>query len=181
MSVPQPTGHRNRPMRQTVGDMIRSMVVVLAVVGAILLVTWRPAPDPVRVVDITPALVAASSNAEFTVEIAALPDLRPTSARWEPTAASGAIPVWHVGYVTPTEEYLQVSQSAASDTAFIAEQTAQGDPGEWVVIDGAEWQVYTAPERVSVVRIEGGVTTIVSGTDPLPQVMTAAGSLRPGT
>ena len=32
MSEPQPTGRRTRPMRQTVGDMLRSMFVVLAVV-----------------------------------------------------------------------------------------------------------------------------------------------------
>lgn len=180
MSEPQPTGRRTRPMRQTVGDMIRSMVVVLAVVAAILLVTWRPKPDPVRVVDITPVLVAAQSAAQFSVEVPALADLRLTSARWEPTPASDSVPVWHLGYVTPEEEYLQVSQAAVSGEDFISEQTAQGKPGELVTIDGVEWRVFTAPERMSVVRTEDGVTTVVSGTDALEQVMTAAGSLSAG-
>lgn len=155
------------------------MVVVLAVVAAILLVTWRPKPDPVRVVDITQALVSAQSTADFTVEIPAIVDLRLTSARWEPTPASGSTPVWHLGYVTPADEYLQVTQSRASDSAFVAEQTARGEPGEMVSIAGDDWRVFTSPDRVSVVRIEDGVTTVVSGTDVLDQIMTAAGSLRP--
>ena len=180
MSEPQPTGRRTRPMRQTVGDMLRSMFVVLAVVAAILIVTWRPKPDPVRVVDIAPALAAAQAAADFTIEVPAVADLRPTSARWEPTVASDQAPVWHLGYVTPSEEYLQVVQSQVTDDAFVQEQTSGGEPGENVTIAGDDWRVYTAPERVSVVRIEDGVTTIVSGTDALDQVMTAAGSLRAG-
>ena len=167
-------------MRQTVGDMIRSMVVVLAVVAAILIVTWRPKPDPVRTVDITQALVTARSSADFTVEVPSLPDLRATSVRWEPTEDSGEKWVWHLGYVTPSDEYLQVSQSRAVGDAFLAEQTAGGRPGESVMIAGEQWQVFTAPERTSVVRIDDGVTTIVSGTDPLDQVMTVAGTLRAG-
>ena len=31
MSTPEPTGRRNRGLKQSVGDMLRSMVVVLAV------------------------------------------------------------------------------------------------------------------------------------------------------
>lgn len=178
MSDPQPTGRRTRPMRQTVGDMIRSMVVVLAVVAAILIVTWRPKPDPVRTVDITQALVTARSSADFAVEVPTLPDLRATSVRWEPTEGSEGVLVWHLGYVTASDEYLQVSQSRAAGDAFLAEQTGGGEPGETVTIAGERWQVFTAPERTSVVRIDDGVTTVVSGTDPLDQVKTAAGTLQ---
>lgn len=178
MSEPQPTGRRTRPMRQTVGDMIRSMVVVLAVVAAILIVTWRPKPDPVRTVDITQALVAAQSSADFAIGIPALPELRLTSVRWEPTDASDGQLVWHLGYVTPSEEYLQVSQSRIESDAFVDEQTSGGTSGERVVIAGQEWEVFTSPERTSVVRVADGVTTVVSGTDTLAQVMTAAGTLR---
>jgi len=177
---PQPTGRRTRPMRQTVGDMIRSMVVVLAVVAAILIVTWRPKPDPVRTVDITQALVTARSSADFAVEVPVLPELRATSVRWEPTESSQGNLVWHLGYVTPSDEYLQVSQSRAAGEAFLAEQTARGEPGESVTIAGGQWQVFTAPERTSVVRVDDGVTTIVSGTGPLDQVMTIAATLRSG-
>lgn len=165
-------------MRQTVGDMLRSMLVVLAVVAAILIVTWRPKPDPVRTVDITQALVAAQSSADFAIRVPSMPDLRATSARWEPTDASDGELVWHLGYVTPSDEYLQVSQSRSSSETFVSEQTGGGVVGESVVINGQDWQVFTAPERSSVVRISDEVTTVVSGTESLDQVMTAAGSLK---
>ena len=44
-------------MRQTVGDMVRSMGLVLALIAVILLVTLRPQPDAVKVVDPTQVLL----------------------------------------------------------------------------------------------------------------------------
>ena len=86
----QPTGRPNARMRQTVGDMVRSMLVVLAFVAVLLLVTWRPQPDAVKPVDTTSAVTLATMQADFPVEVAVgLSDgWRPTSARWEPTEKS---------------------------------------------------------------------------------------------
>lgn len=160
--------------------MVLSMGLVLAIIGVIMLLTWRPNPDPVREVDIGQALAAAQADASFEPLVPALQDLRATSARWQVTEASEGVRVWHVGYVTPDEEYLQVSQAEIAGPNYISEQTLDGVAVETVTVDGTDWQIYEAPNRISVVSTADGVTTIVGGSGSVDSVLTAAGSLIPG-
>lgn len=174
VSTPEPTGRPTRGLRQNVGDMVRSMLVVLAVVGAILLVTWRPQPDPIREVSLEPLVSFASSQAGFpvvVVDIAA----QPTSVRWESTEGSDGELVWHVGYVTSDEQYLQLSQSLADSETYIAEQTDEGvrlsDYAELPALvqdltaDGwVPFENERVDARRSLVRTNDGSTTILSGT-----------------
>jgi len=166
-------------MKQTVGDMIRSMAVVLAVVGALLLVTWRPDPDPVRVVDIDPLVIVATAQADYPIVVPTLPGLRPTSVRWEPTEESGEIAVWHVGYVTEGDQYLEITQSTASDPLFLGKETGNGEISGLIDIDGQQWQYFTAGTGNSLVGLLGGVTTIIQGTGTESELTQAVRSLTP--
>jgi hypothetical protein len=167
--------------------MVRSLAIVLLVIGAIMLVTWRPQPDAVRVVPIDQQLILATTQADFDVlvPVGLTDDWRSTSVRWEPTEASGIAPVWHVGYVTPTDQYLQFTQVAAQasptdidSTSFIGEQTLAGSPGEFVTIAGEEWQRWESSERSSLVRATNSDVTVVSGTGKWPEIEQFAGALR---
>ena len=162
----RPTGRGNARLGQTIADMARSMIVVLIVVGAILLVTWRPGPEAIRSVDPTEALTAARATAGYPVLYPEdLPDgWVATSARWDLPVDAEPDPAWHVGFVTPQEAYAQVGQSATANPDYLPAQTGGGQPlGE----DPAGWQRYesTGPEPTrSLVRIVDGVTIVVSGT-----------------
>jgi len=176
----RPTGRPNARLGKTIADMVRSMVVVLAVVGAIMLVTWRPQPDPVREVEVAPLLALASQQAGFAVLVpVGLPGYRPTSVRWEATAASGGVPVWHVGYVTGQNQYVQISQAATTDPAFVDEQTGRSTPAGQVEVDGVTWQQRASNEALALVRSSAGVTTVVTGTVPMAELIGVAQSLRP--
>ena len=155
------------------------MAVVLAVVGALLLVTWRPDPDPVRVVDIDPLVIVAIAQADYPIVVPTLPGLRPTSVRWEPTEESGEIAVWHVGYVTEGDQYLEITQSTASDPLFLERETGNGEISGLIDIDGQQWQYFTAGTGNSLVGLSGGVTTIVQGTGTESELTQAVRSLMP--
>jgi hypothetical protein len=173
----RPTGRPNARLRQTVRDMLLSLAVVFAAIAAILLITWRPAPDPVRVIDPTPTLALARAQAEYPVLYPADLDAawRPTSARWEITPASEPDPAWHVGFVTPEDAYAQVGQSATDDATYVAEQVGQAEPaGEW-----QGWLRYESTDQRALVRVDGGVTIVVSGTAPWPTVQLLAERLSP--
>jgi len=178
MSEPVPTGKPTRRLGQTVGDMARSLAVVMAVVGVILLITWRPQPEAVKVVDIDPFLAVVSEQAPFEpLHVPPFLDgYQPTSVRWEATDKSDGEPVWFLGYVTPSGEYLQISQSVADSADFVREQTANGVSEGEIEIDGEVWERYVAGDRRSLVR-QDGVTTIVSGTQSWDGVATTAGFL----
>jgi hypothetical protein len=161
--------------------MIRSMAVVLAVVAAILLVTWRPAPDPVREVMIEPTLIVAAAQADYPLQVSTIPGLRATSVRWESTAESEGSMVWHVGYVTSTDQYLEITQSTAENSEYLVTQTGGGAVTGTVLIDGTEWQYFTSDEGDSLLSFSNGVTTIVRGTGSEADLVTAVESLEPFT
>lgn len=181
MTTPQPTGKPNARMRQSVGDMVRSMAVVLAVVGAILLVTWRPDPDPVRVVDVAPLALIATAQSDFPILVPALPQLRPTSVRWQPTPESAERSVWHVGYVTEGDNYLQITQSVADNPTFLAAETDNGAVADLLVINGQDWQYFEAESGNSLLHMSDGVTTVVQGTGTRADLIAAVESLKPVT
>ena len=184
VSTPEPTGRPMRGLRQSIGDMIRSMLVVLAVVGAILLVTWRPQPDAIREVSLEPLVTMASNQAGFPVFVVDR-DLQPTSVRWESTEGSDGELVWHVGYVTPTEEYLQLSQSLAESETYVAEQTSDGVAlSDYADLPAAVQQLTaegwvpliaeTTQPRRSLLRTNDGSTTVLSGTGSWSELGDAA-------
>jgi len=153
-------------MRQTVGDMVRSLAVVLGFVAVILLITLRPQPEAVKAVDISTVLAVARAQAGFPVFIAGpgTSGYVPTSVRWEPTESTKPDPVWHIGYVTPDEQYVEISESATVTERFISDQTGKGAPLDPVVIDGTTWQRFESETRRSLVRVESTLTTVVAGT-----------------
>jgi len=165
-TTPQPTGRPNARMRQTVGDMVRSLAVVLGFVAIILVVTLRPQPDPIKPVEVAPILTVARAQAGFPVLIAGAGASAyvPTSVRWEATDATTPDPVWHIGYVTPDEQYVEISQTASISERFIPGQTGKGAPLDPVEIDGITWQRFESETRKSLVRVEPNLTTVVAGT-----------------
>jgi hypothetical protein len=177
----QPTGRPNARMRQTVGDMVRSMAVVLAVVAVIVLLAWRPDPDPITVVDPAPVVARAAALADFPVSAATgLPsDWRATSARWEETTESDGHPVLHVGYVTPSDAYAQVTQSTARSAAYLQEQTKKGRPAGTQEVAGVTWERFDADDRRSLVLAEGAVLTVVSGSADWTELGLLAAALDP--
>jgi hypothetical protein len=157
--------------------MVISLAVVLASIAVIMAVTWRPTPDPVRVIDPTLALVQARAEADYPILYPAGLDAawRPTSARWEITPASAPDPAWHVGFVTPDDAYAQLGQSVTEDPSYVADQIGAAEPaGEW---EG--WIRYDSIDQRALVRVDAGVTVVVSGTAPWPTLQVLAERLSP--
>ena len=175
----RPTGRRNARLAQTVRDMVLSLVVVLAVVGLVMVITWSPQPEAVKRVDTAPMLAVATQQAGFpVVDPSTIEGLVPTSVRWEPTAASLGAPVWHVGGVYRDDAYLQVAQAASTEPELILEQTSAGQPIGTIDIDGQAWEQRESTDRRSLVRTDGGVVTIVSGTVPWDELPAVVRQLR---
>ena len=163
----RPTGRRNARLGQTVRDMVLSLIVVLAVVGLIIGITWRPEPDPVKRVDTASLLSVASQQAGYPlIDPNGLDGFVPTSVRWEPTTASLGVPAWHVGGVYLDDAYLQVSQAATLAADFIVDASAAGRPIGSIDVEGTVWEQRESGDRRSLVLQRDGVTTVLSSTLP---------------
>lgn len=161
-------------MLQTVGDMVRSIAVVLAAVAVIMFLSHRGQPDPIHEVSITNPLIVAKMSAGFPVLVPEGQEgYRLTSARWEATKPG----VWHLGYVTPETKYVQLEQSVSKDLGFISDQLGGTAKSGAELIDGKEWTAYAGNGKAVLVRTSEGVTTAVSGTAPKDELIAVAQSL----
>jgi hypothetical protein len=164
--------------KRGVRDLVLSLAVVGVFVAFLYAVVWRPAPDPVRVVDPTLQLEAARAQADYPVlaPLGLSSQWRPTSARFE--AAGGDATTWFLGYVTPEDQYVALAQTDGDADAFIAAQTLEGRPDGERVIAGEAWQQYVADDQRSLVRTADGSTTVVTGTVDYAQLQAFAERLR---
>lgn len=162
-------------------DVVRSFAVVLAIIGAIALyqavLTDDPAP-PNPTVEYAAAAEAARGDADYPLLAPPqLPDgWRATSVRYVPDEQS-----WHLGVLTPDEEYIGLEQ-APVDVETLVDEAAEGtEPVGSVQIDGTDWQLRRddSREETTLVRRSDRVTTLVTGSASQDALESFVQSLRP--
>lgn len=165
--------------RGTGWDMVRSLLVVGAVVAAVVLLIPRPG-EPVRQpVDVAAEAALARDQVEFDVVV---PDVG-----WEPNGAGleiegdEAVPTWHVGYVTPSGRYAGVDVAESATASWLREVTSEGVETGTLDVAGAPWVEWVSDdgERRSLVLDADGVTTVVGGTATLDELVELAEASTP--
>ncbi len=166
--------------RGSLGDLLRSLAVVLAGVGLLVAVSPRPQGEQVRVVDVAAPLALAREAASYDV-------LAPAGLGegWRPTnAAVRAVADgrhrWQVGFVTPADAYAEVVQSDEEREDFVAAESRNGAPAGSGVIAGRRWQrlVSASADRRTLWRPAGRATVVVAGTASWAELAELAASLR---
>jgi len=174
---------------KTVGDMVRSLGLVLGVVAVLLLITLRPQGQAEHVVDYKSLLTQARVGAAFPlVAPSGLPSSwRPNSVYFDPPAGGSGTPgvtSWHVGFITPDNLYAGFEQT--DGIAIGTLQDVLGDPTQQSTtstVAGVQWQRWSngPGDRHALVRTAGGVTVVVDGSAGWPELEQLAGSLRSAT
>jgi hypothetical protein len=172
---------------ETVGDMVRSLAVVLAIVLAIGLLTIRTSNETVRTIDYENELTSARSAAPYPLYApAGLTGWRATSVRFDAGGDTGAPTVWHLGFYTPDERYAAIDESNGPTEDFVrlitqsaatTGTTATFGDLTWVRYDGGG-AAGTDDETRGLVHLDDGVTVIVSGSADWPELEALAGALR---
>lgn len=168
--------------RQTVRDMVLSMLVVTGAV-AILFLPWNHRDvEPVKVVDPIPTVATAR-------EIVTWPVLQPNvPATWRCTSAristaGDAQPIVHLGYLSPTSRYVGLEQSGTKETSFVHDAVVGGKPTGTSTINAVVWQRYESPDGLqrSLVTSVNGATYVVNSQAQWPEIEQFTRSLAPGT
>ncbi|GAA2627918.1 DUF4245 domain-containing protein [Streptomyces axinellae] len=170
---------------QAVRDMVISLaVIILAAYVVYLFVPHDDKKDPVKPVSYGVELSSARRAAPYPVAapVGLSKDWRATSVRYSADGTEGA--AWHLGFMTPDDEYAAVEQSERGDRRspdrFIrdvsqgAEKTAKKQR-----VDGEEWTRYKGPKYDALVRpaADGKSVTVVTGTATFEQLGELAGAL----
>ena len=132
-------GKAKRRGFETTGDMVRSLLLVLVLVFVVVALTVRPHPDSVvHRFDYSGALAQAQDQAPLrrarADRAAATRGCRPAPA---PPARATAVS-WHVGFVTPADDYAALEQSDGSPAAFVRQFSGGGKPAGSEVIGGSD-------------------------------------------
>jgi hypothetical protein len=167
---------------ESVGDMVRSMSLVLVVVAVVFLLTLRSEPHE------TVHRVGYSEQLQEARRVAAYDVLAPVGLGegWKATSVrndneSGEV-TWHIGFVTPDESYAAVEQSDGPVTAFLDEFVEGATKSGSETVSGAPWQRFEGgrPELRALVLRGSGVTTMVTGSASFTELRQLASALRDG-
>ena len=165
--------------RETAADMVRSLLVVLVLVLIVVALNIQPEPEnEVRRFDYSVALEQARASAPYDVlaPVGLPSDWRATSAR---TRSNGDLITWHIGFVTPEDNYAAVEQSDGDPENVLAELVGGGDAAGRVRIDGAMWRRIEGGEHAdrALVLDAEPVTTVVLGGASWRELRTLAAAL----
>jgi hypothetical protein len=108
------------------------------------------------------------------------------SDKWLPTSvrtgrAKGDIMTWHVGYQTPSQQYAAFDQASDVTPVWLRQEVGYAPQAGTQVIAGQLWQRWVRLDKLqnSLVRQQGRVTTVISGTAAFDELQVLAASLRP--
>jgi hypothetical protein len=176
---------RRRRGFETLGDMARSMGVVLVVVAVVVLITIRTRGQGIRVVDYRPDLAQAKIGAPFVL---VAPEglgarWRPTSDYFDPPARTGVagVTLWHIGFVTPAGQYAGMEQTNGEVHDAVAAAIDSPEQSGSSSVTGTTWQRWTQPDgkRRAITHTVGTVSVVVDGTAGWAELEQLAAALRP--
>lgn len=164
--VDVPAGPRPRS-QQTVGDMLRTLLVVGGFVLFLVVMVWRPWHyDKIRAVDWRPAAQAAAAAG-------VVPVLGPTTLPKGWTSTSARLDTveggraWHIGFVTPDNQYAAVGVTNAPIDSYLNGVMPGAVKSGTVDLNGHTWTTYEvvgAADHGLFRTDDKGITYAVYGT-----------------
>jgi hypothetical protein len=176
------------PARRGLGSMrsmVISMVVIMAAVLAWVAMVPRVNEISQPAVDVTAVTQYVRQETGWTISQPQLPPgWKATNVRFDSTA--GTVRAWHAGYLSPEGQYLSIDQAqrATATSTWISARTSNGVAEGTLFAAGRTWRKLNSRgvlQRSLVSTVPGtrGLTTVLSGTAPYPQLAQFAETLKP--
>ena len=176
-SPTSPAKPRARRGRESAGDMVRSLGLVMLIVVPLWFLAQPPAGDEqeVRVVD------PAADVASFRRAAPGVPVPGPLPAGWRATSSTLEPGALRIGWVTPAGEYAEYSATTGPATDLPGRTGAATEAGSTTVAGIAYRQYDDGQDHTSLVREAGGGTVVVGGvreTTTLEELRVLAAAVR---
>ncbi len=164
--------------RQTVRDMILSMLAIGGVAAVAYAFIPHATGDSIRAVDYSSALASAKRAAPYPV-------LGPDglAGSWKATSVEyrkdqKGYTVWHLGFVTPSGQYAAVEQSNAGRDDVLATTVPGAQPDGDAPLAGKDWKRYQGSHYRGLTVPTGAATTVVTGTASYDELSQLAQALK---
>jgi hypothetical protein len=136
---------RERRAKQTVNNLVYSLLATAAVVLVMVLVTPRPNTSLIKHVDYQQIAKDASAQSGLPIVSPAMISKGwfSNAARWN-TGSSDKVDNWYVGFVGPQNQYIGLTQAFKSNPTWVAVQLTGDTAAGAVKIGGYTWTVWKA-------------------------------------
>ena len=169
------------------GGFTMAMGACLLLVLVIYMITPRSDNELLPTVDYSSQEWAMRQHAPYTAYApeGLPPSWRPTSSRLDGLDEAGNKPVaWHLGFVTPSNEYAALEQSNEKASEYIPRMTNNRNSLGTQQVNGVTWTKYHRKDKKanSLARtLPDGVSLVVTGTASYEELAILAASLKPLT
>lgn len=166
------------------GGFTMAMGACLLIVLAVYVVTPRSDEEVLPTVDYSSQLWAMRNDAPYLVHAPeGLPaNWRPNSSRVNGLDAEGKDPVaWHLGFVTPSDEYAALEQSNEKASQFVPRMANSSQPVGTQQVNGVSWTKYHRKDKKANTlarTLPNGVSVVVTGTASYTELAVLAGALK---
>jgi hypothetical protein len=166
------------------GGFSLAMAACLLLVAAIYLITPRSDKEVLPTIDYRGQLWAMRNDAPYTVYApeGLPPTWRPTSSRLHGLDGGGGPVAWHLGFVTPSDQYAALEQSNEKAADYVPRMTNNKKPVGTQQVNGVTWTKYHRKDKKanSLARtLPNGVSLVVTGTASYEELAVLAASLKP--
>jgi hypothetical protein len=173
-----PAKAAKRANASVIGMIIALVLCVLAFLPVVLM---NPAPkgEGFRpAIDVASIARNAADVAGFTPVTPETGDtFKPNYARWESGTGTG-VPTWEVGYLTPKEAFIGLTQTIKSNPTWLLQQTGNLPVTGTRNAGGQEWELRdSGKDKRSMVLQYRGTTIILSGTASVEEFATLAAAV----
>lgn len=158
--------------RQTVNNLIYSLLATLALVVVIVLMVPRPTPDAVKSVDYVKIAEQGAGTEPDPLITPKLPsDWKSNSAQLR-QQTDDRVDEWYIGLITPSQQYIGMVQGFRANATWLAGQVANSNPVGSTTVDGVKWSIYDNRQssrdvgdvQYALSATEGASTVVLYGT-----------------
>ncbi|MFF1574063.1 DUF4245 domain-containing protein [Leifsonia sp. NPDC058292] len=134
---------RNHRNRQTINNLVYSLLATVGLVAVIVLFVPRGNPiDANPAVDYTSIAAEAQGSEPDRLLVPALPSSWKSNNAQVNTKTPDRVDSWYVGLITPKGEYIGMRQGFEANDSWTAEQVNKSMITTTTTIDGVKWDVY---------------------------------------
>jgi hypothetical protein len=173
--------------RKTVNNLVYSLLATVGVVVLIVLVVPRSDQPLDRAVDWKSVTQEAQQTRDETLVDPDLPSGWSSNYAEIRSTGTGGVTSWNVGFVTPGDEFIGITQGFDADPTWLATQLNRSAASAVTTIGGLEWTVYDNRESTDgfgnvhyALATESGTSTVaVFGTGSVEDITLVAEAIAP--
>jgi len=178
---------RNHRTRQTVNNLVYSLLATLALVAVIVFAVPRPASTPPKNVDYMKVAEQGQGSEPDPLVAPKLPKGWTSNSAELRTETSDHVDSWYIGLITPQDQYIGITQGFKANETWLAAQLSNSAATTTGAIGGVKWTVYdnrhtsrdVGDAQYALTAHAGDSTYVLFGTAPSSDFTTVAKALAP--